>query len=120
MARNFWKEINGRGNRKRQITGENFVYGVARVCFAKNIEAVPAGDMHFCSVLAKRKSEGTADQAGAKNRDPRNEMAARHIQAMRRPIAGAMMRSSPMSCANWPGSSDCAPSESAWSGSLWT
>src|SRR5437879_1477344 len=39
---------------------------------------------------------------------------------MRRPIAGAMMRSSPMSCANWPGSSDCAPSESAWSGSLCT
>src|SRR5437764_33204 len=34
-------------------------------------------------------------------------------QAMRRPIAGAMMRSSAINCVNVAGSNDCAPSESA-------
>ena len=39
-------------------------------------------------------------------------------QAMVRPTAGAMMRSSAMSLSNWSKKSDCAPSESACSGSL--
>src|SRR5712692_7801115 len=103
---------------RRQLAGEGFVEGAASVCFANHIGAVPARDVHPGGVFTERECEGPADQAGAENGDARDEVTGRHRQAMRRPMAGAMMRSSPMSCANWPGSRDCAPSERAWSGSL--
>src|SRR2546425_6477572 len=130
VARDFRKKIDcgGDGKRevdqigvlqsRRQLAGESFVEGAATLRFTNDVGAVPTTDVHPRGVLTERECEGSANQTGAENGDARDEVSGRHCHAMRRPMAGAMMRSSPMSCANWPGSRDCAPSESAWSGSL--
>src|SRR5260370_15359274 len=130
MPRDFWKKIDGRGDGKRDVdqigvlqsrrplAGEDIVDRAASLRLANHISTVPTADAYHRCVLAERHSERSANQASAKNGDPRDEVTGRHRYAMRRPMAGAMMRSSPMSCANWPGSRDCAPSERAWSGSL--
>src|SRR5216684_5514995 len=130
MPRDFRQKINCRGDGKRDVdqigvlqsrrhlAGEDFVDRAASLRLANHIGAVPTADAHPGGVFAERQSERSANQASAKNGDARNEVTGGHRYAMRRPMAGAMMRSSPMSCANWPGSRDCAPSERAWSGSL--
>jgi len=82
----------------------------------RDLFAIPAGDDYVRRVFSKGLGERAADEPGAENDDALNEMG--HRYATRRPTAGAMMRISLISCANCVGSSDCAPSERAWSGSL--
>ena|SRR2546426_1101532 len=109
VARDFRKKIEGRGDGKCDVNqvsilqsrsefcGERFVKCAASVRFTNDFGAVPAGDVHVGGVFAERESEGAADEAGAEDGGARDEVAGRHAQAMRRPMAGAMMRSSAMS-----------------------
>src|SRR3977135_3061336 len=138
MARNLWKDIKGRADRQRyinqvgtvngrlQFAGKNLVRCARLFCTGYDIRSIPRGNVNAFRIFAKCKRKRTADQAGAKNADAIDEVSWRHEsgyelehgQAMRRPIAGAIMRNSPINCANCSGSSDCAPSDSAASGSL--
>src|SRR5882724_1913412 len=109
VARDFRKKIERRANGKcdvdqvgilqgrSEFRGECFVKCAASVRFTNNFGAVPARDVHVGGVFAERESEGAADEAGAEDGGARDEVAGRHAQAMRRPMAGAMMRSSAMS-----------------------
>src|SRR5271155_59604 len=133
----FWQQIERSANRQSNVDqvramqrrGEiavmRFIDGPARFRLAHRLGAIPASDVHVRRIFFQRQRERSTDQPGAKNGDPLDEVGGRHESydaqaAMVRPMAGAMMRSSRMSCSNCAGSSDCAPSDSAWSGSLCT
>ncbi len=82
----FGKKVEGRGNGKRdvnqvgtfqggsKIAGERLFDGGARLRFANDFEAVPAGDVHFGCVFAQSEGEGAADEAGAKDSYARDEV----------------------------------------------
>ncbi len=90
MPRDFWKKIDGRGDGKRDVdqigvmqgrrkfTGKNFVDRAASLRLANHVSAVPTADAYPRCVFAKRQSERSANQAGAENRDARNEVTGRH------------------------------------------
>src|SRR5262249_12195847 len=74
----------------------------------------------------QRQAKGATNQACPDDRDLFERHAQEPMineersQATFRPTAGAITRSSPTSWANCSGYRDCAPSESALSGQLWT
>src|ERR1700722_5722955 len=111
-----------------QFTGKNLVRCAQIFCARHGVPAIPRSNVDPFRIFTKRQRERTADQTGAKYADAIDEVCWRHEsgceldhgQAMRRPIAGAMMRNSPINCSNCPGSSDCAPSDRAGAGSLCT
>ncbi len=136
MARDFGKKIERRGDGKSninqvgvfegwsEIARERLVDSRPKLRFADDFGTVPAKNMDICRVFAQSQPEGAADEAGAKDSDAGDEMGSHRksivciVQATRRPMAGAMIRSSAINCVKVDGSSDCAPSERARSGSL--
>src|SRR6516162_8092301 len=132
VPRNLGEKVDGRSNgqgdedqigvfeSRREFTGERPVNRGAGLRFVDDLGSIPAGNAQIRRVFVESQAKGAADEARTKDGDAGNEVAWRHSQATRRPMAGAMMRSSAINCVNVEGSSDCAPSESARSGSLWT
>jgi len=90
VARDFRKEINCRGDGKRDVDQIGVFQGGAsspektssstpRACASRTTSTrSQTADAYPRCVFAKRQSERSANQAGAENRDARNEVTGRH------------------------------------------
>jgi hypothetical protein len=59
---------------RSEIAGKTLVDGGARLRFANDYGAVPAGDVQFRCVFAQSEGEGATNKAGAKDSDARDEV----------------------------------------------